>query len=477
MGMENKACASGIVVASLILLGSAPARADETTDALLQELQAKGVLSAQDVDALKTKAARVAAQKAAEAPPPAAIAPVNEGAGFVKMMDKGVGLHIGSVDVKVSGEINAFYVYDSSVNPSPTTTVGGGLASVGKANTSSVRSGLLPGDLNLDITTTQDGIDLGAHFGIYPGINSAGVGALNANNGGHPTGLSTAGVDFRQEYVTVGTAQFGTIKAGRDIGLFGQEAILNDMTLFGVGTPSANAAPGNTSLGRIGLGYIYTDWEPQITYTSPSFAGVQVAVAVMQPFDGLDFAGLPESTVTPNGSPQFQAKVAYSGGIEDWKIKLWANTIVEDYKTFNAALLPHTLTGYGFDFGGKVDYGPFSGMAYGYTGSGIGTTALFFDAVDINGHARDSSGYIVQAMYSIGKFTLGGSYGISYLDLASGEVNPLLVKSNASEAFQLRYQLTSWDTMLGEFIHTDADAHGGNSAHDDAIALGTILFF
>lgn len=482
MVMDNKACLTGLAVAGALLLGSLPAKADETTDALLQELQAKGILSAQDVDSLKAKAAKVAAAKAAAAPPaPIAAAPgtlsVADSAGFVKMMDKGVGVHLGAVDVKISGEINAFYAYDSAVKPGPTTTVGGGLASVGSSNTSSVRSGLLPGDLNLDITTTQDGIDVGAHFGLYPGINSAGVGALNANNGGHPTGLSTAGVDFRQEYVTVGTADFGTFKAGRDIGLFGQEAILNDMTLFGVGTPSGNAAPGNTSLGRIGLGYIYTDWEPQLTYTSPSFDGFKVAVAVMQPLDGLDFSGTPESPATSNGGPQFQAKIAYNGAFEDWKIKLWANTVVQDYRVFNTAFKARSVTGYAFDFGGNVDYGPFSGMAYGYTGSGIGTTALLFDAVSIDGRPRDSSGFIVQGMYTLGKFTLGGSYGVSYLDLASGEVNPLLVKSNASEVGQIRYQLTSWDTMVAEYIHTDSQAHGGNSAYDDAFALGTIVFF
>jgi len=61
------------------------------------------------------------------------------------------------------------------------------------------------------------------------------------------------------------------VKLGRDIGIFGKDAILDDMTLLGVGTAGpTNVAPSNTSLGRIGIGYIYTDWEPQITYTTPT---------------------------------------------------------------------------------------------------------------------------------------------------------------------------------------------------------------
>ena len=75
--------------------------------------------------------------------------------------------------------------------------------------------------------------------------------------------------------MTFGDASWGTVKMGRDIGLFGKDAILDDMTLLGVGTAAAgNAAPSNTSLGRIGIGYIYTDWEPQITYTTAESHGI-----------------------------------------------------------------------------------------------------------------------------------------------------------------------------------------------------------
>jgi hypothetical protein len=69
--------------------------------------------------------------------------------------------------------------------------------------------------------------------------------------------------------MTVGRPNVGEFKLGRDIGLFGSEGILNDITLLSVGTPGGNVAPSNTSLGRIGVGYIYTDFQPQITYTTP----------------------------------------------------------------------------------------------------------------------------------------------------------------------------------------------------------------
>jgi predicted porin len=458
----------------------------DATDDLIDKLRAKGILTKAEAAALKSrnKAEQVAAVQAPPPAPPApaptqvaSAAPAVNDAGLVRMMDKGVGVHIGPVDVKLSGEINGFYVYDDADKPAPNHVVAGGLASVGDKNTSAVRSGLLPSNFNIDITTTQDGIDVGAHFGIYPGINSANGGPFNANNGGHPTGLSTSGIDFRQQYVTIGTPTFGTVKAGRDIGLFAQEAILNDITLFGVGTPAGNAAPSNTSLGRIGLGYVYTDFQPQITYTTPTFSGFSAAIGVLQPLDGVNFSGLSSNAITASSSPQIQGKLAYAHDWDSWKLKLWANAVTESLRAADLAGRNHDFQGWGFDFGGKVDAGPATLVAYGYTGSGVGTTALFFDAASLDGHKRDSSGFYVQGQYNIGKLALGASYGVSYLDQASGELSPLLVKSNEAEVFQALYHLTTWDSLVGEFIHSTATAHGGNQASDNALALGTILFF
>jgi predicted porin len=133
---------------------------------------------------------------------------------------------------------------------------------------------------------------------------------------------------------------------------------------------------------------------------------------------------------------------------------------------------------WGWDFGGKLDYGPASLVGYGYFGEGLGSTGLFFDGVSFNGKARDSDGYYVQLSYEIvKKLTLSGSYGLSHLDLASAEYDPLLLKDNESYAFGVKYGLTSWVSLIGEYTHTTATAHGGNQAEDDTIAVGAITFF
>ena len=87
------------------------------------------------------------------------------------------------------------------------------------------------------------------------GENSLGNGELNIRE----TSGSVAG-------------SFGTVLVGRSLGIHQSNAILNDMLLFGVGA-AASGANNNTTLGRIGLGYLYTDFKPQISWTLPSCFG------------------------------------------------------------------------------------------------------------------------------------------------------------------------------------------------------------
>jgi|SwirhisoilCB2_FD_contig_101_846438_length_2422_multi_3_in_0_out_0_2 predicted porin len=472
----------------LALLLGAPAFAD-TTDDLLDKLRQKGILSQEEFLALKQRKTIEERQApAAQAVPPSspsatranpALAPSTP---FVTMMDKGIGLHLGAVDLTFSGNINAFYVQDWPDKATPSTTVAGGLANTGGTNTASVRNGLLPGNFSINLKTKQEGYDIGVTFGFYPGLNSvSGVGGANSPGNNHA--LGTTGIDFRQQFVTIGTEHMGTFKAGRDIGLFAQEAILNDFTLFGVGSPGGNLAPSNTTLGRIGLGYIYTDWIPQITYTSPTFAGWQAAAGVFTPLGAANFSGV-SGTLSASDEPQIQAKLTYTvpdGTFGPVGAKFWANAVTEDLKSnggTDARPAGSSQRALGGDFGAKLTLGGAALMLYGYLGDGIGTTGLYFDAVSPTGATRSSYGYIGQLTYTfLERLTVGGSYGLSHLSLASGEVNPLLVKDNESTSFGVRYKLTDWVNLVTEYTHTHSRAQGGNAASEDTVAAGTIVFF
>ena len=392
----------------------------------------------------------------------------------------GVDVTAGDWKIDFSGNVNAFYVSASCDTPTSTTTVAGGLACTGD-HSSSVRNGLLPAAFVFSATTRQADFDIDVTIGFYPGINSSA--AAGVNGPGEPAALATPGIDARQAYFTFGDASWGTVKMGRDIGLFGKDAILDDMTLLGVGTALANSAPGNTSLGRIGLGYIYTDWEPQITYTTASFNGFSASVGVFQPLDTTGY--------TSHNSPQIQAGLAYAWG--DAKSdpvtgKVWFDLVDQHLEANSAAIAGDTaagvstnFNGWGIDGGVKVDVAAFEAVLYGYTGKGVGTTGLYILPTSASGDTRKSDGGYIQGTYKFDKLKLGLSYGISDLKLADDEqafqATSDLLKRNASGVFGAYYSLTKSVTLVGEYIYTKSDAWNGNSAKERDFALGGILFF
>src|SRR5207253_4319364 len=213
-----------------------------------------------------------------------------------------VALPVGAVELKtsdrnwtfsISGNVNVHYIY-SECEDSTTPAVGGGLACNGTpsgSNVSNIGNGLLPAAFSFGVSTTQNGIDIGAHLGLYPGIatNDGGSPNLQASSPITNTALGSTGLDIRQVYMTFGNKNMGTFTLGRNIGLFGADAILTDMTLPGVGAPgsAASAAPSNTTLGGIGFGYIYTDWLAQIDYTTVDISGFNATLGVFDPINSL----------------------------------------------------------------------------------------------------------------------------------------------------------------------------------------------
>jgi hypothetical protein len=464
---------------------AAPAAPDGLSE-LVEVLHANGAISQQQYDALKLRLGSAPAvpsgptHELVEAETPSQTNPSPApNPKIITMMDKGVGVHVGPVDVTISGEINGFYDHDR-VDKNTSAVVAGGLASTGNTDSSSIRNGLLPGNFSISMATHQMGYDVGVTFGFYPGLNSV-TGVGGANSAGNAAALGTTGIDFRQQFATVGKPHLGTFKVGRDIGLFGQEAILNDFSLLGVGSTGGNIAPSNTSLGRIGLGYVYTDFIPQITYTTPTASGFMAAFGVFTPLDSVNFSGL-SGTLTAHDAPQLQGKLTYTTSDKHpAKVKLWTNFVTQSLQS-NAATqalaVGNGVQGTGVDYGGKLTYGGASLVAYGYNGWGLGTTGLFFDAVTPTGVKRGSYGYYIQPTYTfVKKFTVGASYGLSHLSLAPGEVDPGLLDNNASEIGGARYKLTDWVNLVAEYTHTHASAHSGTTDTSDSVAVGSILFF
>src|SRR2546422_9401431 len=159
-----------------------------------------------------------------------------------------------------AGNVNAFWSFTKA-----NTTAG-------DAANSSVRTGLLPAFATFEAKGKEAGMNLGVHFGFAPQIQNAGV---------HDQ--FGAQIDMRQVYLTVG-GQWGQILAGRELALFSRQNILNDMTLFGVGGVGIGGGQsGGTTLGRIGYGYLYPNFDAQLTYSTRAGRPGQLSIGAFQP--------------------------------------------------------------------------------------------------------------------------------------------------------------------------------------------------
>lgn len=368
-----------------------------------------------------------------------------------------------------SGNVNVHYI-NSRCEEETKPGVTGGLAcrgSAGEDRSSSISNGLLPAALALGASTTQDGYDLAVTFGFYPGI-STNDGSPNLQQGATilNTALGTTGLDIRQVFMTFGNDRLGTFMLGRNIGLFGADAILNDMTLPGVGAGNGNyAAPANTSLGSIGLGYIYTDWLAQMNYTTPDLSGFKLTVGIFDPLEPIL-----QGAATPESSPGFHAKVAYTNG------PIYVSATFISQKN-NGVTSASDFDSHGFDVGGKYTFGDFEVLGWYYQGKGLGTTALYLFSDDGAGHTRDSDGFLAQVTYKLGKTKLGLNYGESKLDLARGEARSALVKSNKKYTAGAYHSLTKNLTLLAEFTDVTSKAHNGNKNDSRNFNIGAFLSF
>jgi len=403
-----------------------------------------------------------------------------------------MGTPAGAVDLKssdgnwtfsIAGNVNVHYIYSKCEDSNPSNAAGGGLACVGTASGSSVSNignGLLPAAFTFGVATTQGGYDLSAHLGLFPGIatNNGGSPNLQGNPAPVNTGLGTTGLDVRQVYMTFGNKDIGTFMFGRNFGLFGFDAIIADMTLPGVGGAgsASSAAPANTTLGSIGLGYIYVDTLAQMNYTTPDFSGVNFTIGIFDPINALaGGAGAPAGKKAPG----FHGKVAWTMPISD-TTKFYASaTFISQKQNFEP---PGTLTAYdyngtGFDVFAKIDVADFEAFGYYYHGSGLGTTGLFIRSADALGNTRDSDGFLVQATYKVGQVKFGVNYGESKLDLANAGDSPTLVSKNRKVTGGVYDSLTKNLTLLAEVTDVKADAHNGNSNKSINFNVGAFLSF
>ena len=395
----------------------------------------------------------------------------------------GIVIPAGEWTVDLSGNVNSFASWQkASANNTVLGGLAGGNTQTGQSTSASQSTGLLPNFLSLSGSTRQNDLDVTWLISLNPGGRS-----IRAASGG-------SGNENRQAYLTFGDKSWGSVKIGKDLGIYASDAILNDMTLLGVGNP---ANYGTTTGGRIGSGFQYADWKQQIAYTTPNFNGFQATVGITEAWnawssqssvDVLDANGnntvartniSQVTTGTGGASNAYEGKASYSFAANDVTGKVWVSGFSQKVNGVRQG-----ETAYSADIGANLKVAGFDLTGYYYGGAGTGATFMLLNGYTTTGFARDVDGGYVQAKYTLPTKTVAGvSWGQSNLDLGSGEVGGAagaqanLLKTNEMWTAGLYHPLTKHVNLVAEYSHITSENQRGQENTNNVGSLGGILFF
>ncbi|HEY9268995.1 MAG TPA: porin, partial [Methylotenera sp.] len=186
----------------------------------------------------------------------------------------GIIIPAGDWTLDIGGVVNAYYTHTRFSGDNGAATAPLGLGAGDAENSANITTGLLPNYLTVSGKTRQNDLDVGFTISMNPGSSSTRSGIQD--NGGGDGGRS----ENRQAFLTFGDKSWGSFKLGKDLGIYASDAILNDMTLLGVGGGAGSLAGNTTTLGRIGTGFMYADWKSQVAYSSPNWNGFSFTVGL-----------------------------------------------------------------------------------------------------------------------------------------------------------------------------------------------------
>jgi len=438
----------------------------------------------------------------------------------------GIVIPAGDWTLDVNGNVNAFMNFndaDATQGTAPTGAIANSQDGLSESDSQGINTGLLPSWLGFTGTTRQNNTDVSFTISFQPNVSDN----TSPYHGDSKTPLN------RQSYLSFGDKSWGSIKLGKDIGIFASGAILNDMTLLGVGSGANGRSGGATTLGGIGTGYVYAAWKGQATYTTPNMGGFQAKIGLMNPNNIPDAntssttrtyttisiltgttatitgttttttaasisttvvsAGTIASTTTASDATTGAAAGAVNQdrfGIEaeasyswtgDVAGKVWVSGASYEVTRIQAGT---TATAQDYDIeavdiGASLSAGNFGLVGYYYDGEGLGTTLFGNLGVTSAGKERDSDGGYVQATYVIPTGTkLGVAYGVSNLDTASGETNATLVDENERWTVGAYHPLTKHLNLVAEYNSIESTGQtSSNKTENDTFSLGAILFF
>ena len=199
--------------------------------------------------------------------------------------------------VDISGRIPVFAVVVDEDAP-----VGGGSGELGFR----IQSGFNPANITFHVQApTHNGMTVSGHMQIDTHLQG------NTQNSGLFEGrIAEIHVD----------SNAGSFHIGKGFGIFNSIAVGDIGSQGGVGWLTNGADTGNATGGHIGTGYVYANFNPHITYTTPESNGFKLELGLINPEE-------------PNGQspdietalPRFEGQVSFASTSDNGGFKLWSS--------------------------------------------------------------------------------------------------------------------------------------------------------
>lgn len=264
---------------------------------------------------------------------------------------------------------------------------------------------------------------------------------------------------------------FGTIHAGKGFGIFNSTSIGDNGSGLGVGRFGGPDAA-DATLGRIGTGYTYANFNPRVTYTTPEINGFTIKAGLINP-EKPNGSGN-RSADLETATPRIEAQIHFSQEYNAADIQLWSSGLYQHVEVTNQDF---SYAFSGWEIGSKIQTGDFTLLgSYSRTNS-IGADGLIglnisggtgLDQADVK-----ASQWYLEATYDFNDILIGGSYGEGDQDSETTPVGSSPAIKNQLTMIFARMPITDNLMVMMELQNFSSDAQ----ADYQAIILGTKFSF
>lgn len=324
-----------------------------------------------------------------------------------------------------------------------------------------VMSGFNPGNVTFTVTAPEQN-----------GVTVSGVYQINHHL--HGPSIQNSGLFEGRVADIIVAGDFGTFNVGKGFGIFNSSSIGDNGSQLGVGR-FAGPDAADATLGRIGTGYTYANFNPRITYTTPDLSGFALKVGLINPEKPSGAAVDNRSAEVETTAPRVEAQANYLLEFDGGNVDLWAGGLYQNVDVVSENF-DYDMTGW--DLGARLSVANFQ-LAGSYSETeGIGADGLIGLSLEGDGLAQanvDASQWYAEGLYDFGGAVFGASYGEGSQDAASTVLGSAPDITN--ELLMVFSRITVTDNLLLLLEFQDFSTDAPSFTDYNAFIIGAQLTF